>query len=79
MDRATAYQIAKHKSLYGHREWLAWQVPGSGEWRAVREDRDSLREAIEAQREHGQKFYAMSNGVAYAISPKLAELRLANI
>lgn len=59
MDRSAAYQAARHKSLYGHRSWLAWRAI-SGEW-------------------HGERFYAFSNGTAFAQTPKLAALRLANM
>lgn len=78
MDRSAAYQTARRKSLYGHRSWLVWKTL-SGEWRAAREDRDSLREAIKAQGEHGEQFYAFSNGTAFVQTPKLAALRLANM
>ena len=78
MDRSAAYQTAKRKSLYGNQSWLAWKS-ASGEWHAAREDRDSLRAAIEAQGEHGERFFAFSDGTAFAQSPKLAAIRLANV
>ena len=55
MDRSAAYQTARQKSLYGHRSWLMWKTI-SGEWHAAREERDSLREAIKAQGEHGEQY-----------------------
>lgn len=78
MTNVEAYELARRKSKYGHKDWIVWKNT-DGEFQAEAKSADSLTKAMESIGEDG-RFSCMeaSVGTGMIVNRDIAQIMLNN-